>query len=532
MRFIIRLWENKLAFVAWTIEIFVAWLGLNLAFTSMGTKFSFNDLDNILIGSSAAFIIIAILELCKIPLVETIYKTKNFFLKILFIVLLIFSSIITMETIFFSQSNNYNKMIAKIVPIYDEIKSNNEQINRLKTQITNKTENNKTTQEAQSIDIDNRSKLQKELVSIENRYEKAAQSIRDNIDSLEKSKNIQENIIKDIDDNKIPLVPLNEETQNKRNNAVDETKNIDRNIRQYRNSLNTLTAKYEEEKNSKQTQINKESEKHTKRIQQQSEKIDSNIDKKDELEEKILALENEIKKSKHEIRNIGSENQMYMLARTVYSVKNYFKSDENKKYIEQKELDLVAFVWFTSISILAGILGSLIYLAHLVSKYPPKSKFDLFTVLVLLYSFMIKPFWNNVILPIFISIGKIWVQIGNISIGTLQFFSLNRNFSDKPASTMRGWLRKRSQRFFSESHKFFKEPRPTKIVYKDKLIIKEVKVPVEKIVEKEVIRKELVHVPMYTNDISKLKSPWQHWFAKADDKMEKSQQKTVKKDKK
>jgi len=94
--------SKKLIFSAWCIEIIAAAIGLFLAIMLLEQGYQADksiSYSAVAIGS-LPLVIVAIVELMKIPLVSAIYVTQERLKKILFILGLLILVVITFETFF------------------------------------------------------------------------------------------------------------------------------------------------------------------------------------------------------------------------------------------------------------------------------------------------------------------------------------------------------------------------------------------------------------------------------------------------
>ncbi|MDA0902428.1 MAG: hypothetical protein O3B09_03365 [Proteobacteria bacterium] len=115
---------KNLVRIAWAIEIVAASIGLFIGISSAYTTIGYySDLDesvrtgsvftNVFIGA-APFIIIAAVELTKIPLTLGFYRTKRFIWRTLFLVTLFMLVFVTFETLFNGLERNFSALESKI----------------------------------------------------------------------------------------------------------------------------------------------------------------------------------------------------------------------------------------------------------------------------------------------------------------------------------------------------------------------------------------------------------------------------------
>ena len=102
---------KRLVAIAWSIEIVAASIGLFIGFNQAQQSIDYyatlsqtatlvgDQMSNVIIGA-APFLIIAAVELTKIPLVLGFYRTRDFFWRLLFLVTLLCLIFVTFETMF------------------------------------------------------------------------------------------------------------------------------------------------------------------------------------------------------------------------------------------------------------------------------------------------------------------------------------------------------------------------------------------------------------------------------------------------
>ncbi len=103
----------KLAIFAWIIEILAAISGFAIAFV----QYDKGGIVSFIKSGAVIFVIIALLELTKIPLLNAAYRTRSFFWRCSFVFIFLFSVFITFETFFISLQNNYSATLRQPVEI-------------------------------------------------------------------------------------------------------------------------------------------------------------------------------------------------------------------------------------------------------------------------------------------------------------------------------------------------------------------------------------------------------------------------------
>ena len=393
-------------------------------------------------------------------------------------------------------------MMTEMEPLYDKKESNIKKIAQLNQNITT----NQTGTKINISEDDSEANRLKDNINIQK------ERIRQN--NQEKRDNIQE--IKNIESSAPTLTKWALTDSDKKRISELRSKNnqLDSDNLKARNEISEITKKLNE---------------NTEKSAQNS---NSNRKVNQDNESEILMLEQENRNIDENIRILSKGVKVYKIASIFQTDSDdmFFKIESCKKatVVPKQCLNDVANYWFGSTSILLALIGSLFYWGHLI--YINRNNEEKDSVRTLFINF-----YNSTIVAFF-------KYIRNALIGFGQLFSLNQNFKDKPAPTFRGWLRRRMQRYFSDHHKLMGEKishwknKPPRIKYVEKKVIVHVdkEVVVEKEVEKEIIRKELVHVPLYTNDPSKIKYPEYEAMDKAEEKIksktEKEFDKSVEKD--
>ncbi len=610
----------KIAIFAWIIEILASLSGFAVAYT----QYDRGGFLGFIKSGTVVFVIIALLELTKIPLLDTIYKARSFFWRCLFLFLFLFSVFLTFETFNVALQMNYAKILqvknyedengkkyslsgaymelakinntSKTIDDLDdsakeEIKNLNSQIKTLESQRDTEIkglENQKGNQNQQNNEeyeklfttLQDQNNLLDEkkkgdITSLENRKRQLKIDRQDKSDRIDKKyKNLIENednkiieaqkevdyVQQKLEDNGLtgPVLfglksekrkQLEQEKADKEsalqrikasvrsekeklsNEKIKEQKNIfskiDSDIELLDKQINSFEQKNPEylklkgERDTTQQRLEKLSKPDTKvqsldrKIQQRREYYNKKIDilnkEVSKLIEKSLNEKNkkietsrEVIHLKNIIANIGEGIMIYNMALNIKPYYDKLFEDEHIKenplatsYIDRKYLDLIAMFWFSSVSFFAAVLGSSIYLAYLVRRYPPN---HWFRPLAFLNNTIVKP-------------------ITYIGIFIASVFGINRNIQDVPPPTLRSYIRKRIRRILALKYRKAKTPKiveKIKIQYVEKevpKIVEKVKIEhvekeVSKVIEKkvpvEVVKKEYIHVPLYTNDISKL----------------------------
>lgn len=188
---------KRLIYIAWSIEIVAASIGLFIGISSAISSISYYESlegSDALIGSTftntfigaAPFIIIAAVELTKIPLALGFYRTKRLAWRLLFFVTLLMLVFVTFETMFNGLERNFSALESKIQEPRREFQEQNAKlanINQSLEEINSRT--------VEQIDIDYQSKINEaseetrtRIIELSDSRDKAIQEINSNIKSL------------------------------------------------------------------------------------------------------------------------------------------------------------------------------------------------------------------------------------------------------------------------------------------------------------------------------------------------------------
>ncbi len=106
------------------------------------------------------------------------------------------------------------------------------------------------------------------------------------------------------------------------------------------------------------------------KLQQVDNKMDNVRDKNKQIQQTITALRAEKTALQNKVAEMGYQLQIYTISRSVY--KWIDSTKKNAYFVPREHMDKIASIWFMTLSIVAAILGSVLYLAYLVSRYAPK----------------------------------------------------------------------------------------------------------------------------------------------------------------
>lgn len=544
---------------AWVIEIFAIIIGLAIALMTMTSSFtemkqysnnglSFGDYTSIFIAA-VPFLMVAVVEATKIPFVEAYYKTTQLKWKILFGVSLLFIALITFESAINGFERNFNALMYGVDKYKKELVNVNEKIPPLKEQreklsawSSENIEKNyndrnaqlsKQRQEQSSIiqeriedlrattrteyvaslkeqvkgkksELDVIYKDRKsDISSLETSNERALENASSELTSQRRTVqsqlsqaqvrllNMEEQSLKEIDDASIFSVnqvekkwerdlntqnALVTELRNKLNDlsATSQNKRIRDNYRrevaavkdasqsridQLNQDLSQLNLEISKSVSSKEKEIEKIVSQHQQEqnnveelfFKQQKENKDIRIDdykrlskNKDELtklDNNILSLEKERVKLRNNINIKVGDNQIYRMAQ-------WFWGKESAADIDRKEVIVIASIWFGSLAFLIAFTGIILALASFVIRdntIPNKDE-----ELIQKNSYFAKLIYSI----------RRWVYYG-------------KKMQRRPI-------------YKTTIKEIVKEVPVDRVVFRDKPI--------------EILKKEIVHVPLYTND--------------------------------
>jgi hypothetical protein len=252
---------NKLYASAWIFEIAAAMVGLFVAFTTgnniaaLEGSVSPEQRAQIILGS-LPFVMVALAEVLKIPLVYLVYINRNVITKVFFSVVLFGLTLITFETLASAFENQFTNIIQKVQGPQEEIGHKTGMILTLKGKI-------KETQ-AQTLESLN-TEYDKNITSLNNTYDNKRgnlESQRITIEatlgraSTERMENISTQItgLENERDRKLESLEKdykkdesirNSKSKSTRDNRVAEIKIIDDEIEKLRNAINKHDEKKE-----------------------------------------------------------------------------------------------------------------------------------------------------------------------------------------------------------------------------------------------------------------------------------------------
>lgn len=546
---------------AWVIEVFAITIGLAIAVMTMVTSFTeiqlysknglgFGDYTNVFIAA-VPFLMVAVVEATKIPFVEAFYHTSKKLWKIVFGFSLFFIALITFESAMNGFERNFQALIftidkykKELINIEEQLPPLEERRNKLANLTSESIEkeynerHEKISQQRQNQSVIIQNRIQQLRASIQTEFvtslkeqvkvkqaelqvileerknelsrlatqhslaiENASTELSTQRRTLQSQLNIEQNKLKsmeaqakaEIDDAffstsavrrkweqrlaaqtekvesiRLALNSLNATSQQAmmRNEQQKASRNIrdtfQARIDEVNSAINKLNIEISKSVGGREKDIEAIVSKHQKELadvekqfQQQQEEnkairtadyktLNNNSDVIAELDKSILALQQSRVDLRNQINIKVGDNQVYRMAQ-------WFWGKESAADVERKDVMLIATLWFGSLALLIAFTGIILTLASLVirDKTIPSRGEE-----------------NSKNRGVTYSLAKLLMTI---------------------------------RRYITYKRKLSREP-----VYKTtvKEVIKEV--PVEKVVFRdvpiEVIKKEIVHVPFYTDD--------------------------------
>ena len=130
---------KRLVIIAWIIEVIAASLGLFIGLYGSYSAYAlYSENEELDVGawadvyiSGAAFIIIAVVELTKIPLVLGFYRAKVLVWRLMFLGTLILLIVVTFETMFNGLERSYSNQEARITLIKNDWKAKKDELDNI-----------------------------------------------------------------------------------------------------------------------------------------------------------------------------------------------------------------------------------------------------------------------------------------------------------------------------------------------------------------------------------------------------------------
>jgi len=494
---------KKLIIMAWIIEITVALVGFSIAAsfiilgnqeiaTATGTASKFN-FEFIIIG--LAFFVVGIMELTKIPIATALYYAAKSFWKVVFFLALLAVNFSTFETIIqgfelaFNQRSKVVKIERKILTsiqkekdvlleemtfegnIDQDITVIQDQITNLENRITAiNTEANNEIAELQKQNAGANPKIElliKQIERSEKRLQNLEESKRQAVLSLQSIKEGFFNKQKQKRDS------INAQISNYSNDINNEKKVLTKNTEE----LNKLAGGAGASIEPKISAIKENARLRVNNIQKQINQITSDqlsvkqssktelSQKKDELNKKLIAIDERINAQKAKVNDIAGENQIYRLAVMIKVGPGQWFFEEkvdgqiSEADLTQEDIDRAFWLWFGFLAFVISIIGTLVAFAglHLMDER--------------MHEIRNKPVGKNTLRYRFSKVLVLLIKSINTSIKTKL----------KPITV---------EKIVEKEVKVEVE----KPVYEEKIVYQKIEVP------KEVVKREIVHVPLWTQD--------------------------------
>jgi len=512
---------KRLIYFAWGIEILVALVGLSMAmlfFFSKGQSGISSEslaqninLDSYIVG--LAFIVVAIMELTKIPLATACYYAGKWVWRTIFIIALIAVNYSTFETIIQGFELGYHNRLAVVdVELEKKQKLENEIEDLINNNLNKSDENKKINDEINKLESQKAFVESQKIDAINNIIKQHSSSNNEVLIKLEENKESKKIDRKEKEQSLIPLqnniikleadkVSCNEKGWRKERDACKAAKqeiiqgiqlnitkirndisNLDKDINSLGNKISELAAKIDGDI---QPLIKAEEEKATIAKERIQKLIDQKIAELENVQsisssenylEDLEKLKSGLVDQEEILVKTARQNQIYRIAKfiknTFSSVSGWWNNEPSKEYtlseIDQSDTDLAFMLWFGGLALVISIIGTLVALAglhlqdermHEIRNRPIKARLGRF-------------FRNIAWIPVYIN-KYIWA----------------------------GVKRLKDPKIVKEKVEVEVEKIVEKPIYKDKVVYVDQEVPRETIIEK----KEMVYVPLPTDDEDLLK---------------------------
>jgi hypothetical protein len=488
-------WGKKLIYLAWAIEIIVAGVSLSIAIL-------FNTTDMLATRGPdtyvvvLALVVVAVMELTKIPLAIALYYSQRWLWRSLFVFLLLAANYSTIETMIQAFDLSYYNRLQTVDAEREKIENTREEINFLNSKLDTKKLNNdlenldtqfKEASNAKTkIEIDR----QRELTLLQDEYSvdnTFLSSLRvqtgDKKKERDQEKKLKEQAIKDKSQIKGGLFSgasalrksLEDDIEKYQSNIDKLQRDIDELDKKYQRSLGKTSGKDEAKAqliNSKYNTllvpIDQRINNLNKSIQNLTNELENVSGKTEQVNSEIEAQEEILIKQEKIAQKAMQANPIYRISLRIKNRPVIFGGDGGSYKItevNQEDLDFAFTIWFGGLAFVISVIGTGVALAglHLQDERLNISRE--------------KPVFRNLIR----SFGKI-------------LFLIN-----KYIWTSIKWLMKPKTKTIIEKVEVPVEKIVEKPVIEEKIVYQRVEVP------KEIIKKEIVHHPLWTDDPDILK---------------------------
>jgi hypothetical protein len=518
---------RKLYKLAWAIEILVVLAGLTTALVMTISPDPDTKVDNaILISIALVFVIAAIAELTKIPLATAFYYAVRLNWKITFFIALMLVNFLTFETIVNGLLRNYQISTAPIKVLQYQLADLTNQ--RVNADIIIDNKKKEVQKQIDQIKINKTSALSDQTnIMVEQASERESIAMSSEggsvLKGLIESKKNKEKKVSDLDDKILNLSTAECESTFLTQGACDKQRDAQASLQSQVDKLNNeisqldqdiakLTAKIEGSNDTRLKEMNN-------KYQIQKDRLEAQIKSLDEQMEIQLARLAELDKGsidriknnkalEEKERELILEINAKAIANPFYSLANILKSKSDKTTGTEVSEPWFSFSWLNfgdkSVEVVntgdpqnkgpSQDAGTLALMTH------QEDQFYLITEKDLKFAFWL--FFGS--MAIVISLAGTLVALASLHLQDPRMQE-DRKRAKRIGAT--GKFFRSLQYVFIAIRKRLMKPKIVKIINEkevivDKEVIKEV--PVDKIVfrdvPREIIRRELVHVPMYTND--------------------------------
>ncbi len=485
-------WGKKLIYLAWAIEIIVACVSLAIAYI-----FNFTDMladrgpDTYVIV--LALVVVAVMELTKIPVAIALYYSQRWIWRSLFLLLLLAANYSTFETMIQAFDLSYYTRLQKVDAEREKIENIKEEIVLLESKL----DTGKLNEELQKLDSQfkeasaSKEKIetdrQRELTQLKDQYSvdnTILKSLGDRIEGKKKERD---------DQNRLKAEAIKDKSQigsdwsgARRRSAENDISNYQSNIEKLQDEINVLEREFQSSLGrtsgkdaAKASIINRKYDTLLIPVDQRINNLNKSIQNLTNQVENVSKKTQEVNSSIEKQRELLVEqekiSQKEMQANPIYRISLRFKNwptwlgGDGGNYkitdVNQDDLDFAFTVWFGGLALVISVIGTGVALAglHLQDERLHISKE--------------KPIFRNFIR----SLGRIPILINRYIWNGIK------------------WLWKPKTRTVKERIEVPVEKIVEKPVIEEKIVYQKVEVP------KEIIKKEIVHHPLWTDDPDILK---------------------------
>jgi len=518
---------RKLYKLAWAIEILVVLAGLTTALVMTINPDPDTKIDNaILVSIALVFVIAAIAELTKIPLATAFYYAVRLNWKITFFIALLLVNFLTFETIVNGLLRNYQISTAPIKVLQYELAGLTNQ--RVNADIIIDNKKREVQKQIDQIKANKTSALNDQtniMVEQETERESMAMSSEGGsvLKGLIESKKNKEKKVSDLDDKILNLSIAECEATFFSQGGCDKQRDaqaslqsqvikLNNEISQLDQKIGELTAKIEGSNDIRLQAMNNKYQIQKDRLESQIKSLDAQMDiqlaRLAELDKGSIDRIKNNKELEEKERKLIDEINGKAIANPFYSLANILKSKTDDTTINEVSEPWFSFSWLNfgdkSVEVVnppeseskrpSQDAGTLALMTH------QEDQFYLITEKDLKFAFWL--FFGS--MAIVISLAGTLVALASLH---LQDPRMQEDRIRAKRIGPAGKFFRSLQYVFIAIRKRLIKPKILEIVNEKEVIVeKEVikEVPVDKIVfrdiPKEIIRRELVHVPMYTND--------------------------------